>query len=69
MWWWIEPLFKTGLICILIDAIFTAIFSKVKSNVIDCIVIILILPFGISVCASIIWVLTEIFEKIWCPYL
>ena len=69
MWWWIEPLFKTGLICILIDAIFTAIFGEVKSNVINYIAIILILPLGISVCASIIWFLTEIFEKIWCPYL
>lgn len=69
MWWWIEPLFKTGLICMLIGAIISIVFHDIESNILTYIAIILILPFGISVCASIIWVLIEVFKEIWCPYL
>ena len=69
MWWWIEPLFKTGLICIFIDAIFVAVFNKVENSVLYCITVVLILPLGISICASIIWILIEIFKEIWRPYL
>lgn len=69
MWWWIEPLFKTGLICVFIDAILIAVFNEVENNVLYCIEVVLILPLGISICASIIWFLIEIFKEIWCPYL
>lgn len=69
MWWWIEPLFKTGLICILIDAIIFIVFHDIESNILNYITVVLILPWGISVCASIIWFLIEVFKKIWCPYL
>ena len=69
MWWWIEPLFKTGVVCLFIGGIISAVFHEIESDILTCIVIILILPLGVSVCASIIWFLIEIFKEIWIPYL
>lgn len=69
MWWWIEPLFKTGVVCLFIGGIISVVFHEIESDILTCIAVILILPLGISVCASIIWFLTEIFKEIWIPYL
>lgn len=69
MWWWIKPLFKTGLICALIDVIIFAVLHNVKNNILVYIAFVLILPLGMSVCASIVWLLIEVFKEIWCPYL
>ena len=57
MWWWIEPLFKTGVVCLFIGGIISVVFHEIESDILTCIAIILILP------------LIEVFKEIWIPYL
>ena len=67
LWWWVEPLFLTGCMTIVISSIFVWLLDKLKPNYWANAIILLIglLPWAIVVLSIIIWVFSNIFIIIW----
>lgn len=68
LWWWIEPLFMTGLFMLLAAFIVMLLAWDSNNDVWSWIVGILILPFVVSVVALITFGVLWVFWYIWHPY-
>ena len=67
-WWWIEPLFLTGLVCLFLDCLLVYAALDSDSKVLEAIAIALFVPFAIWVLSIITWGLCYVFWIIWEPY-
>lgn len=67
LWWWVEPLFLTGWMTIVISAVLAWLLDKLKPNYWASTIILLIglLPWAIVVLSIIIWIFSNIFIIIW----
>ena len=68
LWWWVEPLFETGLILFLFAGIIAFVTLESGTDVWFWIVVILLLPLFIAIAATIIWGVLWVFRFIWAPY-
>lgn len=68
LWWWVEPLFETGLILSLFAGIIAFFTIENGFDVWFWIVTILLLPIFIAIAATIIWGVSWMFWLIWAPY-
>lgn len=68
LWWWVEPLFETGLILFLFAGIIAFVTLESGTDVWFWIVVILLLPLFIAIAATIIWLVSRVFRFIWAPY-
>lgn len=66
VWWWIEPLFITGLVTTALAVLIGSMFQF--NDVSTAIAIILILPLIVSGVAAFLWFLANIFVLTWSPY-
>lgn len=67
LWWWVEPLFLTGWMTIVISAVLAWLLDKLKPNYWANTIILLIglLPWVIVVLSIVIWIFSNIFIIIW----
>lgn len=67
LWWWVEPLFLTGWMTIVISSTLAWLLDKLKPNYWANTIILLIglLPWAIVVLSIIIWIFSNIFIIIW----
>lgn len=65
MWWWIEPLWCTGAILILLSGIWIAIFKNSEKFWPVVILFVLWSPMIAAGASIIIWALVQVFQYIW----
>ena len=68
MWWWIEPLFYTGMLGFCISGIIAVIFHNNKNDIVIYIVLALLMPLLLSIVSIVIWFLWWVLYSIWAPY-
>lgn len=76
MWWWIEPMLYTGMMCAVLAAIAMFVSTTLYDSGNDkayaffvTIAIVLCIPFGIALVGGIINLVWNIFNWIWAPYI
>ena len=67
LWWWVKPLFETGILTLLIFGIATILVGKVRPDSICSFIfaIIGILPWAICAITVAAWLITNILILIW----
>ena len=65
-WWWIEPLFQTGLIGLVL--LYTTGTITDWDDKYGWIYFALFFPFGLAVVSGVVWMLVYVFWFIWHPY-
>lgn len=67
LWWWVEPLFDTGFLTIMLAAVIAHVVDKnTSSTVIPAIVVAIgIAPWIICVCSVLVWFVTNVLIIIW----
>lgn len=68
MWWWIEPLFYTGMVGFCISGIISIIFHDCESDIVAYIALALLTPLLLSIVSVVIWFLWWVLYSIWAPY-
>lgn len=68
MWWWIEPLFYTGILGMCIGALISIIFHDCESDILDYIALALASPILLSIVSFVAWILWCVIKAIWLPY-
>lgn len=66
-WWWIEPLFHTGVVTLVLAILIGSMFRW--NDVSIAIAMFLIIPFIVGSVAMFLRFLADIFICIWSPYL
>lgn len=76
MWWWIEPLFNTGLLTVLFGALAMWASTKADDNgyekfgdALEIVAIILCIPLIVAILAFAANLISSIFIAIWKPYI
>ena len=71
LWWWIEPLFITGFVFLVIAWIFVQIVknSDIDAEIVGKVILILLIPFIVSCVSAILCVFINLLKAIWTPYL
>ena len=76
MWWWIKPLYNTGLVTTLLGML--AMWASTKAddngyekfgNALEIVAIILCIPFIVAILAFAANLISSIFIAIWKPYI
>ena len=65
-WWWIEPLYVTGIVMILIGGLIGLVCDWNKASL--CIISILAIPGIVASVSVFIWVITWTLFQTWSPY-
>lgn len=68
MWWWIEPLFYSGVVGFCISGLIAVIFHNNKSDIVVYVILSLLTPLLLSIVSAVIWFLWWVFYSIWLPY-
>lgn len=69
VWWWIKPLFNTGLVCVVLAALWAFTFRESEKKWPVYVLVTLLLPLIISFIATVLCILVNVFISIWSPYL
>ena len=67
LWWWVEPLFKTGIVTLVI-ACFAAWIGHDCGDWLFWICVILMLPLAVCFMSVVVWFFINLFLHIWQPY-
>ena len=67
LWWWVEPLFYTGLFHLLIFSIVTILVDKILPDSLAAFILAAcaIVPFLIAVIATLIWIIVNGYVLMW----
>lgn len=67
LWWWVEPLVKTGFLTILILGIPGLMLEERRPGkpLPTILMVLALVPFAICACSAIVWMLTNILILIW----
>ena len=69
MWWWIEPLWYTGLILFFISLFWICTFKNSEKFWPAAVTLILWLPLIVAGASEIVWILIQFFRHIWGHYI
>ena len=67
LWWWVEPLFKTGVVTLVIAG-FAAWIWHDSGDWLFWTCVILVLPSAVCAVAVVVWFFVNVFLYIWQPY-
>lgn len=67
LWWWVEPLLKTGMVTLVIVGLVARI-GKNCGDWLFWICVILLLPLAVCFVSVVVWVFVNLFLYIWQPY-
>ena len=68
LWWWLEPLAETGLVCAALAIVIGLLFHDSDNTVAMWIVLALLVPIALTALSIITWLTCSVFHAIWSPY-
>ena len=69
LWWFIEPLLLTGLVCAVFTVVLGFLFRDSDSIAVIVIMLVLLFPLALAVLAVGAWLICGVFCWIWSPYI
>ena len=68
LWWWIEPLAKTGILFTLLALLSVTIGGRSCKDIFMYLAFIFLIPILVAIGGIVVWIFYYILASIWMPY-